>query len=142
MTRPGLEPGTPRFSVVPCRPSNSAESPANWARSTRYLRGVDVRELRAFHLGLGDDGRLIARMIGGSAALHLLAVAHEAEVSLSLEDLTDVASRTPVIADLAPSGRWMAEDFQRAGGTRALIRELIGMYQRHNNFVLFRQLMK
>jgi dihydroxy-acid dehydratase len=64
---------------------------------------------------------------GGSTngVLHLLAIAHEAGVPLTLEDLTDVAGQTPVIAELAPSGRWMAEDFHRAGGTRAVIRELI-----------------
>ena len=64
---------------------------------------------------------------GGSTngVLHLLAIAHEAGVPLTLEELTGVARRTPVIADLAPSGRWMAEDFQRAGGTRAVIRELV-----------------
>jgi dihydroxy-acid dehydratase len=64
---------------------------------------------------------------GGSTngVLHLLAIAHEADVPLTLEELTSVAGRTPVIAELAPSGRWMAEDFHRAGGTRALIRELI-----------------
>ncbi|HEX9141142.1 MAG TPA: dihydroxy-acid dehydratase, partial [Gaiellaceae bacterium] len=46
---------------------------------------------------------------GGSAngVLHLLAIAHEGGVPLTLEDLTGVASRTPVIASLAPSGRWM-----------------------------------
>jgi dihydroxy-acid dehydratase len=64
---------------------------------------------------------------GGSTngVLHLLAIAHEAGVPLTLDELTDIASRTPVIADLAPSGRWMAEDLHRAGGTRALIRELL-----------------
>ena len=44
---------------------------------------------------------------------------------LTLEELTDIAGQTPVIAELAPSGRWAAEDFQRAGGTRAVLRELI-----------------
>jgi dihydroxy-acid dehydratase len=64
---------------------------------------------------------------GGStnAVLHLLAIAHEAGVPLTLQELTDVASRTPVIAELAPSGRWMAEDFHHSGGTRTLIRELL-----------------
>jgi dihydroxy-acid dehydratase len=64
---------------------------------------------------------------GGSSngVLHLLAIAREGGVPLTLEELTEVAGRTPVIADLAPSGRWMAEDFHRAGGTRALIRELL-----------------
>jgi dihydroxy-acid dehydratase len=64
---------------------------------------------------------------GGSAngVLHLLAIAHEGGVPLTLEDLTGVARRTPVIASLAPSGRWMAADLHRVGGTRAVIRELV-----------------
>ena len=64
---------------------------------------------------------------GGSTngILHLLAIAREAGVELTLEDLTEVGGRTPVLAALAPSGRWMAEDFHRAGGTAALIRELV-----------------
>ncbi|HLM34338.1 MAG TPA: dihydroxy-acid dehydratase [Gaiellaceae bacterium] len=64
---------------------------------------------------------------GGStnAILHLLAVAHEAGVALALDELAEVGSRTPVIASLAPGGRWMAEHFHRAGGTGALLRELV-----------------
>src|SRR5215217_2365894 len=64
---------------------------------------------------------------GGSTngILHLLAIAHEAGTALSLEDLAAVATRTPVLASLAPSGRWMAEDFHRIGGAAALIRELV-----------------
>src|SRR5437879_8033639 len=64
---------------------------------------------------------------GGSTngVLHLLAIAYEAGVPLTLEEVTAVAGRTPVIASLAPSGRWMADDFHRAGGSRAVIRELV-----------------
>jgi dihydroxy-acid dehydratase len=64
---------------------------------------------------------------GGSTngVLHLLAIAREAGVPLELEELTSVAARTPVIANLAPSGSWTAEDFHRVGGTRTLIRELL-----------------
>ncbi len=63
---------------------------------------------------------------GGSTngVLHLLAVAHEAGVELSLDELAGIAARTPVLASLAPSGRHLAEDFHRAGGTRSLLREL------------------
>jgi dihydroxy-acid dehydratase len=79
------------------------------------------------------DRRALLNAMAGIAAtggstngvLHLLAIAHEAGVPMTLEELTGVASRTPVIANLAPSGRWMAEDFHRAGGTRAVIRELV-----------------
>ena len=64
---------------------------------------------------------------GGSTngILHLLAIAHEAGTVLTLADLAETARRTPVLASLAPSGRWMAEDLHRAGGTAALIRELV-----------------
>ncbi|MDX6474641.1 MAG: dihydroxy-acid dehydratase [Gaiellaceae bacterium] len=64
---------------------------------------------------------------GGSTngILHLLAIAREAGVPLSLDELADVGSRTPVVASLAPSGRFVAEDLHRVGGTAALIRELV-----------------
>jgi dihydroxy-acid dehydratase len=64
---------------------------------------------------------------GGSTngLLHLLAIAREAGVALELDELTAVAARTPVIASLAPGGRYVAEDLHRAGGTRTVIGELI-----------------
>jgi dihydroxy-acid dehydratase len=79
-----------------------------------------------------DRRALINAMAGISATggstngvLHLLAIAREAGVALTLDDLAEVADRTPVIASLAPSGRYVADDFHAAGGTRALIRELV-----------------
>jgi dihydroxy-acid dehydratase len=64
---------------------------------------------------------------GGSTngLLHLLAIAQEAGVPLALGELTEVAARTPVIASLVPGGRWVAEDLHRAGGTAAVLAELI-----------------
>jgi dihydroxy-acid dehydratase len=64
---------------------------------------------------------------GGSTNgfLHLLAIAREAGVGLTLEELAAISARTPVLADLVPGGRWVAEDLHRAGGTPTLIRELI-----------------
>jgi dihydroxy-acid dehydratase len=57
--------------------------------------------------------------------LHLLAVAREAGVELTQDELTALASRTPVLASLSPGGRHVAETLHRAGSTPALIRELI-----------------
>jgi dihydroxy-acid dehydratase len=64
---------------------------------------------------------------GGSTngVLHLLAVAREAGVELTLDDLAEVSGGTPVLASLLPTGRFAAEDFHRAGGTATLLRELI-----------------
>jgi len=64
---------------------------------------------------------------GGStnAVLHLLAIAREAGVELDIEDFQTVSARTPVLADLKPSGRFVASDMHRAGGIRLLARRLV-----------------
>jgi dihydroxy-acid dehydratase len=64
---------------------------------------------------------------GGStnAVLHLLAIAREAEVELEIDDFQTVSERTPLLADLKPSGRFVAADMHRAGGIRLLARRLM-----------------
>src|SRR4029453_3707740 len=64
---------------------------------------------------------------GGStnAVLHLLAIAHEAGVSLELEDFHRIATRSPIYADLKPGGRFVATDLYRAGGLALLSRRLL-----------------
>lgn len=63
---------------------------------------------------------------GGStnAVLHLLAIAAEAGVPLSIDDLGEVFDRVPVLCDLKPGGRFLATDFYYAGGSRLLARRL------------------
>jgi len=63
---------------------------------------------------------------GGSTngVLHLLAIAREADVPLSLDDFESISSRTPVLADLKPGGRFTAPDMERAGGMRLLAKRL------------------
>ena len=64
---------------------------------------------------------------GGSTngVLHLLAMAREAGVPLSLEDFEAVSHRTPIIADLKPGGRYVANDVDKAGGIPLIIKRLI-----------------
>jgi dihydroxy-acid dehydratase len=64
---------------------------------------------------------------GGStnAVLHLLAIAREAEVDLEIDDFQTVSERTPLLADLKPSGRFVAADMHGAGGVRLLARRLL-----------------
>ncbi len=63
---------------------------------------------------------------GGStnAVLHLLAIAREAGVPLHIDDFQKVSERTPLLADLKPSGRFVAADMHRAGGIRLLAQRL------------------
>src|SRR5207253_11322143 len=87
--------------------------------------GVSARRFLDRRALLNAMAGIVATGGSTNGVLHLLAIAHEAGTELSLEELTGVSSRTPVIASLAPSGRWMAEDFYRAGGSRTVIRELV-----------------
>jgi dihydroxy-acid dehydratase len=63
---------------------------------------------------------------GGStnSVLHLLAIAREAGVALEIDDFQTVSERTPLLADLKPSGRFVASDMHRAGGIRLLAKRL------------------
>jgi dihydroxy-acid dehydratase len=72
---------------------------------------------------------------GGStnAVLHLLAIAREASVDLQIDDFQTVSERTPLLADLKPSGRFVAADMHRAGGIRLLARRLLRGNYLHPN---------
>ncbi|MBU3760160.1 MAG: dihydroxy-acid dehydratase [Candidatus Omnitrophica bacterium] len=65
-------------------------------------------------------------MTGGStnAVLHLLALAHELEIPLKIEDFDRISVRTPLLGDLKPGGRYVASDFYRAGGFRVLAQRM------------------
>lgn len=63
---------------------------------------------------------------GGSTngVLHLLAIAHEAQIPLTLEDFHTISQRTPVMADLKPGGQFVATDLYEAGGIQFLAKRL------------------
>jgi len=80
---------------------------------------LDRRALRNAMAGIAASGG------STNGVLHLLAVAREAGVELRQDELTALAADTPVLASLSPGGRHVAEALHRAGGTPALIRELV-----------------
>jgi dihydroxy-acid dehydratase len=69
--------------------------------------------------------RMVAATAGSTnAVLHLLAIAHEAGVPLTLDDFDEAARNTPVIADLKPGGRYTAVELSANGGTARVAKEL------------------
>jgi len=73
--------------------------------------------------------------LGGStnAVLHLLAVAHDAQVDLTLEDFTRLGARVPVLGDLRPSGRYMMSELIRIGGIQPLMKTLLDAGMLHGD---------
>jgi dihydroxy-acid dehydratase len=74
-----------------------------------------------------ENAAAVVAATGGStnAGLHLPAIAHEAGIAFTLDDVAEVFARTPLIADLQPGGRFLAVDLHRVGGTRSVLKALL-----------------
>lgn len=86
------------------------------------IRPRDIMTRKAFLNAI-----TVVMALGGStnAVLHLLAMAHAAGVKLGLDDFTRIGKRTPVLADLKPSGKHVMADLVNIGGLTPLLRELL-----------------
>ena len=82
----------------------------------------DIMTKKAF-----ENAITVVTALGGStnAVLHLLAMAHAAEVDLTLEDFQRIGAKTPVLADLRPSGRFLMVDLVNIGGLQPLLKRLL-----------------
>jgi dihydroxy-acid dehydratase len=74
-----------------------------------------------------ENALSVIMAVGGStnAILHFLAIAHAAEVPLTLDDIETIRQRVPVLCDLKPSGRFVATDLHRAGGIPQVMKMLL-----------------
>ncbi len=74
-----------------------------------------------------ENAIAVVMALGGStnAVLHLLAIAHAAEVPLTLDDFEKIRARVPVLCDMKPSGRFVTTDLHHAGGLPAVMRLLL-----------------
>jgi len=100
--------------------ARSAEVLLAAVRAGRRPRQVLTR--KAF-----ENGIAVVMALGGStnAVLHLLAIARAADVPLTLDDFEGIRARVPVLADLKPSGRFVATDLHRAGGVPQVMKILL-----------------
>ncbi len=74
-----------------------------------------------------ENALTLVMAMGGStnAVLHYLAIAHAAEIEFTLKDIQDISDRTPLIADLKPSGKYFMEDMLAIGGVPAVMKYLL-----------------
>jgi dihydroxy-acid dehydratase len=88
----------------------------------RGIRPLDIMTKEAF-----ENAITVVIALGGStnAVLHLLAMAHAANVKLKLDDFTRIGAKTPVLADLKPSGRFLMSELVAIGGQTPLMKTLL-----------------
>ncbi|MFM1820800.1 MAG: hypothetical protein RLZZ402_1159 [Bacteroidota bacterium] len=81
----------------------------------------DIMTRKAF-----ENAMTVVMALGGStnAVLHYLAIAHAAGITFTLKDIQDISDRTPLIADLKPSGKYYMEDVLAIGGMPAILKYL------------------
>ncbi|MCV2488828.1 dihydroxy-acid dehydratase [Geodermatophilus sp. YIM 151500] len=98
----------------------SGEAVVNLLRQGITARQIMTRE--AF-----ENAITVCMALGGStnAVLHLMAIAHEAGVDLTLEDFNRIGDRTPHLADVKPFGRYVMTDVDRIGGVPVVLRALL-----------------
>ncbi|MDA8184444.1 MAG: dihydroxy-acid dehydratase [Actinomycetota bacterium] len=96
-------------------------------RAVMALLENDVRPRQVMTKEAFENAIAVVMALGGStnAVLHLLAIAHEARVELTLDDFVRVGSRVPHIADTKPHGRYHMSDIDRIGGVPVVMRELL-----------------
>ena len=96
------------------------------------IKPLDIMTREAF-----ENAIAVVIALGGStnAVLHLLAIAREAGVPLSLDDFTEIGKRVPVLADVKPSGRYLMSELIAIGGIQPLMKRLLDRGLLHGDCV-------
>jgi dihydroxy-acid dehydratase len=111
---PAVDPG----KLEECRKAGAA---------IRHLLEINLCPRDIMTRSAFENAMVIITILGGStnAVLHLIAMARAVDVDLSLDDFQSVSDRTPFLADLKPSGRYVMEDLHNIGGIPAVMKFLL-----------------
>ncbi|CAG8463885.1 4260_t:CDS:2, partial [Acaulospora colombiana] len=119
--------------TLPYSSSTPAEDPAkleecfNAGYAIRNLLERDIKPSDIMTRKAFENAMVVTMILGGStnAVLHLIAIARSVGVSLSLDDFQKVSDRTPFLANLKPSGKYVMEDLHNIGGIPAVLKYLL-----------------
>lgn len=118
---------------LPYSSSNPALSPekklecAEAAEAMVHLLKVDLKPRDIMTKKAFENAITVIMALGGStnAVLHLIAMGKAVDVSVTLQDFQRIADKTPLIADLKPSGKWLMEDLHNIGGVPRVMKYLL-----------------
>jgi len=117
----------PYSSSIPADDPDKLDECFRAGAAIRNLLELDLKPRDIMTREAFENAMVIVMALGGStnAVLHLLAMARAVEVPLTIDEFQDVSDRTPFLADLKPSGRWVMEDLHKVGGTPAVMKYLL-----------------
>ena len=112
---------------IPATAAEKDEAAFNAGKLVVELLRNDVRPSQILTRKSIENAIASVAATGGStnAVLHLLAIAREAGIELNIDDFDRISARTPLIADLKPGGRFVANDLYKAGGIQLVAKRLI-----------------
>ena len=117
----------PYSSTMSAVDAEKATSSADSARALLKLIEADIRPRDILTKKAFENAITVIMAVGGStnAVLHLMAIAHAADIPLSLEDFERIREATPVFCDLKPSGKYVATDLHEVGGISRVMKMLL-----------------
>ena len=117
----------PYSSSTPATHGNKLDECFRAGAAIRNLLELNLRPRDIMTRSAFENAMALTMVLGGStnAVLHLIAMARSVDVDLGIDDFQDVSDRTPLLADLKPSGRYVMADLHDVGGTPAVLRLLV-----------------
>lgn len=127
----------PGSAAVPAADERLEEYARRSGEAVVALLEADIRPRDIMTREAFENAIAIVMAVGGStnAVLHLMAIAHEARVDLSLEDFDVISRRTPHIADVKPFGKYHMVDLDRIGGVPVVLKALLDAGKLHGDVV-------
>jgi len=117
----------PYSSSNPALSKEKSEECKNASEAIRYLLEKDIKPNDIMTAKAFENALTIVMALGGStnAVLHLIAMAKSVGLKLTQEDFQQISDKTPLIADLKPSGKYLMEDLHKIGGTPLVMKYLL-----------------
>ncbi|MFM7735150.1 MAG: dihydroxy-acid dehydratase [Alphaproteobacteria bacterium] len=117
----------PMTSTMAAADAEKADTTEEAGRALLGLIDSQLTPRRIMTRAAFENAIAVVMALGGStnAVLHLLAIAHAAQVPLTIDDFERIRRKVPVVADLKPSGRWVATDLRRVGGVPLVMKMLL-----------------
>ena len=117
----------PYSSSNPALSSEKKQECVDAGKAIKLLLEKDIKPRDIMTRKAFENAITMVAVLGGStnAVMHLIAIAHSVGIELTLKDFQDISDKTPLLADLKPSGKYLMEDLHEVGGVPAVMKYLL-----------------